>query len=138
MTNNQIERTMKQITVITLLAAAFAWPAVAQTQSGYYRPLTLAAASADGASSGGGGAADEANAKAAELAKELSNPIANLISVPIQNNWDFGIGPANAMRYTANIQLPISFGIGGRYYAEGPTGGPEWGLRFIVQFLIPK
>ncbi|MCX7111275.1 MAG: hypothetical protein NTX45_14345 [Proteobacteria bacterium] len=35
----------------------------------------------------------------AELAKELQNPVANLISVPIQNNWDFGIGPTGAMRY---------------------------------------
>ena len=32
-----------------------------------------------------------------ELAKKLQNPVANLISVPIQNNWDFGIGPADAM-----------------------------------------
>ena len=39
-----------------------------------------------------------------ELAKKLQSPVANLISVPIQNNWDFGIGSANAMRYTANIQ----------------------------------
>jgi hypothetical protein len=29
--------------------------------------------------------------------------------VPIQNNWDFGIGPADAMRYTANIQPVIPF-----------------------------
>ena len=30
--------------------------------------------------------------------------------MPIQNNWDFGIGPAHAMKYTANIQpvIPIS------------------------------
>jgi hypothetical protein len=47
----------------------------------------------------------------AELAKKLQNPVANLISVPIQNNWDFGIGPANAMKYTANIQPVIPFSI---------------------------
>ena len=35
----------------------------------------------------------------ADLAKKLSNPIANLILVPIQNNWDFGIGPVDAMQY---------------------------------------
>jgi hypothetical protein len=30
--------------------------------------------------------------------------------VPLQNNWDFGIGPADAMRYTVNIQpvIPVS------------------------------
>jgi hypothetical protein len=27
--------------------------------------------------------------------------------VPLQNNWDFDIGPAEAMRYTVNIQ-PVS------------------------------
>jgi hypothetical protein len=47
----------------------------------------------------------------AELAKKLQNPVANLISVPIQNNWDFGIGPAHAMQYTANLQPVIPFSI---------------------------
>ena len=46
----------------------------------------------------------------ADLAKKLQNPVANLISVPLQNNWDFGIGPASAMKYTCNIQpvVPVS------------------------------
>lgn len=29
---------------------------------------------------------------AEELAMKLQNPVASLISVPFQNNWDFGIG----------------------------------------------
>jgi hypothetical protein len=29
--------------------------------------------------------------------------------VPIQNNWDFGYGPQNAMRYTVNIQPVMPF-----------------------------
>ena len=33
---------------------------------------------------------------------------------------------------------PVSFSLGGRYYAEGPSGGPEWGVRFVVTFLFPK
>jgi hypothetical protein len=47
----------------------------------------------------------------AELAKKLQNPVANLISVPIQNNWDFDIGPAHAMRYLVNVQPVIPFSL---------------------------
>jgi hypothetical protein len=68
-------------------------------------------APAEAASSGGGGAADDDKAKAAELAKELQNPIAKLISVPIQNNFDFGAGPAgDGFQYKVNVQpvVPIT------------------------------
>jgi hypothetical protein len=65
---------------------------------------------ANDAVASGGGTGTEASDQEADLAKKLQNPVANLISVPIQNNWDFGIGPAHAMKYTANIQpvIPIS------------------------------
>lgn len=45
-----------------------------------------------------------------ELAKKLQNPIASLISVPIQPNFDFGIGPADGNRMIMNIQpvIPLS------------------------------
>ena len=35
-------------------------------------------------------------------------------------------------------QQPVQFTLGGRYYAEKPEGGPDWGLRFVVTFLFPK
>ena len=35
-------------------------------------------------------------------------------------------------------KLPVQFSLGGRYYAEKPAQGPEWGLRFGVTFLFPK
>ncbi len=35
-------------------------------------------------------------------------------------------------------KLPVSLGLGGRYYAEGPSGAPEWGLRLIVTLLFPE
>src|ERR1700744_4356137 len=48
-------------------------------------------------------------ASAEELAKKLSNPVASLISVPFQNNTDYGIGPNNGSRNTLNFQpvIPI-------------------------------
>jgi hypothetical protein len=47
-----------------------------------------------------------------ELAKKLSNPIASLISVPLQFNADFKIGPNDGERYYLNFQpvIPISLG----------------------------
>ena len=33
---------------------------------------------------------------------------------------------------------PVSFSLGARYYADKPTGGPDWGLRFSFTFLFPK
>jgi hypothetical protein len=47
----------------------------------------------------------------AELAKKLTNPIANLISLPLQNNTDVGIGENhNGYKNTLNVQpvIPIT------------------------------
>lgn len=45
-----------------------------------------------------------------ELARQLSNPVANLISVPFQQNVDFSVGPEEGVRSTLNIQpvIPVS------------------------------
>lgn len=44
-----------------------------------------------------------------ELAKKLTNPVADLISVPVQANYDTGFGPQDGHRVTVNIQpvIPI-------------------------------
>ena len=67
-------------------------PAAAQTDDEPAEPPTGASASSD-----------------AELARQLNNPISSLISVPFQENIDFGIGPADGYRSTLNIQpvVPI-------------------------------
>ncbi len=49
--------------------------------------------------------------EAAELAKELANPIASLISLPLQNNSDFGIGSLEGSRNTLNIQPVVPIAI---------------------------
>ena len=49
---------------------------------------------------------------AAALAKKAQNPIANMISVPIQNNTNFGLGPFERNQNVLNIQpvIPVSLG----------------------------
>jgi hypothetical protein len=60
----------------------------------------------------------------AELAKKTLNPVASLISVPLQSNWDFGIGPADATKYTLNVQPVIPVSI-----------NKEWNL--ILRTILP-
>ena len=62
--------------------------------------------------------------EAANLAKQLNNPISSLISVPFQANEDFNIGPAGGNRFFLNIQpvIPISL-------------NQDWNL--IVRTILP-
>lgn len=48
---------------------------------------------------------------ASELAKQTQNPIANLISVPLQGNWDFGIGENEDTATLFNFQPVVPFGV---------------------------
>ena len=54
-------------------------------------------------------AGDPESKSAEELAKETQNPVANLISVPFQNNFNFGLGPNDVTQWVLNVQpvIPI-------------------------------
>ena len=47
-----------------------------------------------------------------DLAKESQNPIGNIISLPFENNFDFGVGPEDAFVYSLNLKpvYPVNFG----------------------------
>ena len=109
----QMKTTRRQYLIAAALVGALALPALAQTESSFYHPLTLAPADESAGGGGGGPAkADEAKGglSAEELAKIAQNPVANMISIPFQNNFNFGVGPNKVTQYVLNFQpvVPIT------------------------------
>lgn len=44
-----------------------------------------------------------------DLAKQTQNPVASLISVPLQSIFNFGVGPKDDLQYILNVQPVIPF-----------------------------
>lgn len=89
----------------------------------------------------------------AELAQQLSNPVANLISVPFQWNYDCCLGPSDGGRYQLNVQpvIPVSLTNDWNVIIRtivpviaqdriSPAVGSTWGLGDTTQsfFFSPK
>ncbi len=86
------------------------------------------------------------------LAKQLSNPVAALISVPLQVNWDTGMGDGDGERWALNVQPVIPLGISEHWNLISRTivplidqsdvigDGSQAGLGDITQslFFSPK
>jgi hypothetical protein len=62
--------------------------------------------------------------EASDLAKKLSNPISNLVSVPFQFNWEQNVGPAKQTRFILNVQPVMPFAV-----------NKEWNL--IARVIVP-
>jgi hypothetical protein len=72
-------------------------------------PLSVAAQSSPPAAAQG--AFPPAAPSASELAKQTQNPVASLISVPFQGNWDFGLGSRDATGTLLNVQPVMPFSL---------------------------
>ena len=98
-------------------AQTFSNPTGAPSDQSLFRSheLSLTLARADEGSAGGGAGGEkegesQGGLSKEELAKLAQNPVANLISVPFQNNFNFGVGPNNVCQYVLNVQpvIPIT------------------------------
>jgi hypothetical protein len=91
--------TVSRVTLTTVLFAAALAPSGARAEKQETRPRSEQV---------------EARARSAEqsdLAKQVQNPVSDLVSVPFQNNLDYGMGPFDRTRNTLNIQPVIPFAL---------------------------
>ena len=68
-----------------------------------------------------------------QLAKQLSNPVSSLISVPLQLNWDTGLGAGgDGERWTLNIQPVAPFHLNAHWNLISRTILPVVGQEDVI------
>jgi hypothetical protein len=104
-----------------------------------------------------------ARADDADLAKKLTNPISDLVSVPLQFNWEFGEGENQDMWEITNLQPVVPFKITGHtnmiarlimpmintpggttagdmtfslFFSPASSSGPTWGVGPVL--VLPR
>jgi hypothetical protein len=94
--------------------------------------------------------ASAAAGDAQELAKKVSNPISDLVSVPFQFNWENGVGPDDGLRTVLNVQPVVPFKISDKwnmierwimpFVSQPEAFGAESGLSDITfsSFFSPR
>jgi hypothetical protein len=88
-----------------------------------------------------------------DLARKLTNPVSDLVSVPFQFNWEQNVGPNEETRFVLNLQPVIPFSLNTDWnmiariivplVSQPPlvdTGEPEFGVSDVLTsfFFSPK
>jgi hypothetical protein len=58
-------------------------------------------------------------------------------SAPSSQRWNVPIGGGGGKIFKIGGQ-PMNASLQAFHYVEGPSGGPDWAVRFQVQFLFPR
>ena len=122
-----MHRKLAQKTAILacVLTIAFAYEAQAQDQTSTASLSTASSAQAKPKTKPDAAEAEAGTSEATEaLQKATQNPVASLISVPVQNNNNFGINPGYRNQDVLNIQPVIPIGI-----------SKDWNL--LVRWIAP-
>ena len=104
---------MRRTVIGAVACLSLAAPAFAQAPSGNLQPPPPVV-----------GASGLAGAGADALAKSLANPVASLVSVPFQMNWDASVGPEEGRRFILNFQPVLPFSL-----------NKDWNL--ITRIIVP-
>ena len=118
-----MKRQLMQLAMFLLcvVLVAFALPARSQDQSS---TVSQTGTSTAKAKANGEEAEAGTNEATEALQKATQNPVASLISVPVQNNLNFGVNPGYRNQDVLNIQPVIPIGI-----------SKDWNL--IIRWIAP-